>query len=198
MCVAREADLAEMSDRETQQGWAALLAAGQRGDAAAYHRFLEAILPFVRAVARQRSHSDNLIEDIVQNALLTIHRVRHTYEPGRPVKPWIATIVSRRAIDANRLRGRVERRELSDPVAYETFADPGANWEEAAESADAVALMMAGLTPKQKEAIELVKLKEMTLVEASAASGQSVGSLKINVHRAILRMRRGLRGEGRE
>jgi RNA polymerase sigma-70 factor (ECF subfamily) len=37
-----------------------------------------------------------------------------------------------------------------------------------------------------------VKLKEMSLAEASAASGQSVGSLKVNVHRAIRRLRRGL------
>lgn len=55
--------------------------------------------------------------------------------------------------------------------------------------------MMAGLTPKEKEAIELVKLKEMSLAEASAVSGQSVGSLKVNVHRAIQRIRRGL-GQG--
>lgn len=197
MRVAREADLTEASDRETHRGWAALLAAGQRGDTAAYHRFLEAILPFVRAVARQRSHADVLVEDIVQDALLTVHRVRHTYQPGRPVEPWLATIIARRAIDANRRLGSVERREVSDPVAYETFADPTANREEASESAEEVARMMAGLTPKQKEAIELVKVKEMTLAEASAVSGQSVGSLKVNVHRAIQRIRRGLKGEGR-
>ena len=37
--------------------------------------------------------------------------------------------------------------------------------------------------------IELVKLREMSLIEASAHSGQSVGALKVNVHRAIARMR---------
>ncbi len=52
--------------------------------------------------------------------------------------------------------------------------------------------MMADLSPKQREALELVKLKEMSLAEASAASGQSIGSLKVNVHRAIRRLRRGL------
>lgn len=53
--------------------------------------------------------------------------------------------------------------------------------------------MMAQLTPKQREALELVKLKEMSLAEASAASGQSVALLKVNVHRAIKRLR-GLAG----
>lgn len=48
---------------------------------------------------------------------------------------------------------------------------------------------MADLTPRQKEALELVKLKEMSLVEASAQSGQSIASLKVNVHRAIRKLR---------
>jgi RNA polymerase sigma-70 factor (ECF subfamily) len=54
--------------------------------------------------------------------------------------------------------------------------------------------MMADLTPRQKEALELVKLKEMSLAEASAASGQTIASLKVNVHRAIRKLRRGLGG----
>jgi RNA polymerase sigma-70 factor (ECF subfamily) len=58
--------------------------------------------------------------------------------------------------------------------------------------------MMSGLTPGQKEALDLVKLKEMTLVEASAASGQSVASLKVNIHRALKRLRLGLEKDARE
>ena len=64
-----------------------LLAAAQRGDGAAYAAFLRAILPFVRAVARRRCWSEDMAEDAAGGALLTIHRVRHTYEPGRSVKP---------------------------------------------------------------------------------------------------------------
>ena len=173
--------------------WGELLAAAQTGDAGAYRSFLEAILPFARAIARRRAPSDDLAEDIVQEALLTIHRVRHTYEPGRPVRPWLAAIVSRRAIDAHRRRGRIRARETHDPAAYETFADDAANRNEnAAHSASEVARMMDSLTPMQKEAVQLVKLNELSLAEASAASGQSVGALKVNVHRALRRLRTGL------
>jgi RNA polymerase sigma-70 factor (ECF subfamily) len=172
-----------------------LLAAGQQGDAAAYRDFLQAILPFLRAVARARLRSDDLAEDVVQDALLTLHRVRHTYQPGRPVKPWLAAIVARRAIDAMRRRGRQTSREVHDEAALETFADPQANHSQAGEASESLARMMAELSPRQKEALDLVKLREMSLAEASAASGQSIASLKVNIHRAMKKMRLGLGGE---
>ena len=175
-----------------EKEWGALLAAAQRGDAAAYRAFLESVLPFVRSIVRRRAWSEEMAEDVVQETLLTVHRIRHTYEPGRPVGPWLAAIAARRAVDAMRRQGRHSSREVHDEAAYETFADPQANQFEAKEAAESIARMMTELTPRQKEAIELVKLKELSLAEASARSGQSVASLQVNVHRAIARLRRGL------
>ena len=168
---------------------AELLARAQAGDADAYRYFLRRATPFLRAVARRRLRDDDAVEDAVQDALLTVHRVRHTFEPGRPVEPWLAAIAARRAIDAGRRGGRIGRREVHDEAAYETFADPRTNMVERNDQAQELRRMIDGLTPGQKEAIELVKVREMSLAEASAASGQSVASLKVNVHRAIKRMR---------
>ena len=169
--------------------WGELLAAAQTGDTDAYRMFLTAILPFVRTIARQRCWAQDMAEDVVQDVLLTIHRVRHTYQPGRPVKPWLAAITVRRSIDATRKRGRIGKREVFNQSAYETFADPRANHQPDTDAPRVLARMTEGLSRGQKEAIELVKIQEMSLVEASAASGQSVASLKVNVHRAIKRLR---------
>ena len=153
------------------------------------------ILPFVRAVARRRCWSEDLADDVVQDVLLTMHRVRHTYEPGRPVKPWLSAIAGRRAIDANRKHGRVGSREVFDERAYETFADPQANREMDSDASRILAGMTAGLSRGQKEAIDLVKVKEMSLAEASVASGQTIASLKVNIHRAMKKMRLNLDGK---
>ena len=45
-------------------------------------------------------------EDMVQEILIVVHDIRHTYEPGRPLKPWLATIATRRCIDHLRQRMR--------------------------------------------------------------------------------------------
>jgi RNA polymerase sigma-70 factor (ECF subfamily) len=174
-----------------ERDWGELLAAAQRGDGDAYRQFLQSVTPFARALARRRIISAETAEDVVQESLLTLHRVRHTYEPGRPVQPWLAAIVARRSIDALRKHGRVSAQEVHDPGSYETYADPEAKGHEAGEHARQLKSLMSELTPRQKEALELVKLKEMTLIEASDASGQSVPSLKVNIHRALKRLRLG-------
>ncbi|MBA2467206.1 MAG: sigma-70 family RNA polymerase sigma factor [Sphingomonas sp.] len=147
-------------------------------------------------MARQRVWDQDGVEDVVQDVLLTVHRVRHTYEPGRPVKPWLAAIVARRSIDALRKRGRIGTREVHNELAYETFADSAANQSEAGDDARTLAQMMDDLTPRQREALELVKLREMSLLDASARSGQSVALLKVNIHRAIKKMRLALHRDG--
>ena len=169
--------------------WGGLLAAAQRGDSGAYRQFLQAIVPFVRAIARRRCWSEDLAEDVVQDVMLTVHRVRHTYQPGRPVEPWLAAIAVRRSIDANRKRGRIGRHEVFDEAAIETFADPGAKEPVDADASRVLARMTEGLSHGQKEAIELVKIKEMTLAEASVVSGRSIASLKVNIHRAMMKLR---------
>lgn len=176
-----------------EDDWGPLLAAGQAGDADAYRRFLTAITPFLRSLAHRRVGNDPIAEDIVQDVLLTVHRIRHTYEPGRPVQPWLAAITQRRTVDGLRRRARLSGQEVHDEHAVATFADPEAKGEESGDAAVMVARASATLSPGQKEAIELVKLKEMSLAEASAASGQSISLLKVNIHRAIKKMRAALK-----
>ena len=53
--------------------------------------------------------------------------------------------------------------------------------------------LLQQLPPRQRQALEALKLKEMSLKEAAEVSGQSVGALKVNTHRAIKALRALLR-----
>jgi DNA-directed RNA polymerase specialized sigma24 family protein len=50
------------------------------------------------------------------------------------------------------------------------------------------------LPRRQRAAVELVKLGELSIAEAAAQSGQTPGAVKVNVHRGITALRRLLGG----
>jgi RNA polymerase sigma factor (sigma-70 family) len=173
------------------QAWSQLMRAAQAGDRNAYSRLLREVTPFVRSLLRRHCSHAQDVEEMVQDTLLTLHRVRQTYDPGRPFSPWLAAIAARRGIDALRRRSRVARFEISTEFeAYETFADPAANREiESLGAPEELEAMLQRLPPRQRVALEALKLKEMSLKEAAAVSGQSVGALKVNTHRALKALR---------
>jgi RNA polymerase sigma-70 factor (ECF subfamily) len=185
---------------EQDQGWVQLMVAAQAGDRAAYELLLRSVTPFIRALARRHCRNPADVEELVQDSLLTLHRVRHTYDPRRPFSPWLAAIASRRSIDGLRRRLRQTRYEVTDSTAQETFVqetfaqetfvDSQANNDlEQLRAAEEVRDLVRLLPARQREALEAVKLKEMSLAEASVATGQSIGALKVNTHRAIKALR---------
>ena len=183
-------------ERGERAAWPALMARAQDGDRKAYEALLRQATPYIRAVVRRVHAAPDRAEEVVQDVLLTVHRVRHTYDPARPFEPWLAAIARRRSIDALRRRRRTEAHEVVDSAAYETFADPTANkHEERPTTAAGLDAAVAGLPAQQREAVRLLKLCGLSLAEASATSGTSIAALKVNMHRAIKSLRKRLTGE---
>jgi RNA polymerase sigma-70 factor (ECF subfamily) len=178
--------------------WSALMAAAQDGDRRAYDRLLREIVPFLRGVARRRLRGEADVEDAVQDALLTIHQIRQTYDPSRPIRPWLAAIAERRALDRVRaVARRAGREEELTDLHHETLRGPAANEGESRLRARDVRAAVADLPPGQRQAIELLKLEQLSLAEASSRTGQSVTALKVATHRAIQALRRRIVGDER-
>ncbi|MBU6246727.1 MAG: sigma-70 family RNA polymerase sigma factor [Xanthomonadaceae bacterium] len=173
------------------------MAAAQSGDRVAYERVLGESVGLIRAVARRQGVPPDQLDDVVQETLITVHRVRHTYDSGRSFHAWLAAIAARRAIDILRQAGRRGRRELHEPLAVELHADEGraSDAAEHAERAAALRAAIATLPPGQREAVEQLGLHERTLAEASELTGRSTGALKVNLHRALKALRDRLHGE---
>jgi RNA polymerase sigma factor (sigma-70 family) len=178
---------------DTDRTWSELMAAAQDGDGAAYARLLRELVPFLRVLVRRNAPADRT-EDVVQDVLLTVHRIRHTYDPNRPFLPWLATVANRRVMDARRRDMRLRAWETPSTDLLETFADTAANRRgEVAELRTWLHHAIDDLPARQRDALRLVKLDEMTMQEASARSGQSVAAVKVNVHRGLQALRRTLR-----
>ncbi len=172
--------------------WPDLFARAQDGDRAAYHAVLSAITPWLRAIARSRLRDPTEAEDALQDILLTVHHARHSYDPARPIKPWLAALAQARIADRQRVLSRRASRETSLDAKIaagdETFAALAPN-QDSGMDGRALQRAIAGLPPGQRTAIELVKMQDMSLLDAATASGQSVGALKVAVHRALIRLR---------
>jgi RNA polymerase sigma-70 factor (ECF subfamily) len=181
-----------------EDDWSSLMARAQSGDGEAYRRLLEQITPYVRSLAIRLSRDPGDVEDAVQDVLLTIHVIRHTYDPSRPFGPWLVAIAHRRIVDWLRRRGRTRSRETTIEARHETFPAPRTNIDEAGSDQRALRVAVESLPPTQRQAIKLLKLQEMSLKEAAAVSGISIASLKVAAHRALKSLRRILAGRSED
>jgi len=172
------------------EDWSMLMAQAQDGDRAAYRTLLENITPYIRSLAGRCFNQPADVEDAVQDVLLTVHLVRHAYDPNRPFGPWLVAIANRRIIDRLRRDTRRRAREVALAAGHETFADPATNLSGGTADEVALARAIEQLPPDQRQTIRLLKLNEMSLKEAAAASGRSIPALKVATHRAVKSLRR--------
>lgn len=171
--------------------WEEWMLAALAGDARAYDRLLRAVLPMLRRIAQRRIGALGEAEDAVQDTLLTLHRLRHAWDPARPLRPWLAAICERRCVDRLRAAGRLRVRWVPlDGLPEEAAAQEPAALHQVARAELRAAV--ARLPRVQRTALVLAKLEGLRLDEAAARSGLTPASLKVATHRAIRRLRLGL------
>lgn len=175
-----------------------LMTAAQAGQRQAYERLLETITPILRRIVQRHRgflRPDD-VEDLVQDVLLSVHAVRMTYDPQQPFLPWLLAITRNRLADGARRYARTSAHETVVEDLDVTFATEVTNPLDD-EYGDVRALHHAieALPAGQRQAIELVKLREMSLREAAALSGMTVGALKVAAHRAMASLRRLLKNK---
>src|SRR5260370_10659617 len=172
------------------------MARAQDGDQMAYRQLLHQITGYLRSLVAKHHRNPADIEDTVQDILLTVHAIRHTYDPSRPFGPWLVAIAHRRIVDRLRRQGRLRRRETLLEPEHETYAAREANLSETAGDDRALREAIGTLPESQRQAITLLKLKEMSLKEAEAVSGMSIAALKVATHRAVKSLRKILGDRG--
>jgi len=178
--------------------WSVLMTQAQDGDRDAYRVLLEDVSPYLRALASRCFSDASDVEDAVQDVLLAIHMMRNTYDPARPFGPWLVAIAKRRIIDRLRRKTRDNSRRLALAAERETFEASVANFPYAEPPATIDAALREAierLPSEQRQAVELLKLREMSLKDAAALTGRSVAALKVATHRAIKSLRAALRRE---
>ncbi len=184
------------SERAVREAhWADWMRRAQEGDSDAYERLLQDVLPDLRALVGARLRDPSGAEDVVQNVLFSIHRARHTFEPGRPFGPWMRAIARNAVIDAHRARSSRLRRE----VPLESDADVPDTSEHVDPHQPLPAWLqqaLDALPAAQREAVELIHLRELSVAQAAEIVGIRPGALKVRAHRGYKALRAMLANRG--
>jgi RNA polymerase sigma-70 factor (ECF subfamily) len=177
--IGAEAPRGASMNAATDQ-WGELMAAAQRGHAAAYRRLLDELRHWLKGFYARRL-PPAMVEDAVQDTLIAIHEKRHTYDPTRPFKPWLIAVARYKWIDRLRSMSRSRTEELPDEIAV-------ADHESSVTSSVVLTRLMTELKPAQAEAIRLVKIEGFSVEEAADRTGQSGSLIKVNIHRGLARL----------
>ncbi len=149
----------------------------QCGSEGAYARLLQELPPVIGRMIRRQlaSAAPSDQEDLLQEVLISVHTARATYDPARPFIPWLKAIVVNRAIDFLRRQQRNARGQaLTDEMAADIADDSAGDAVIRYDAVDALQKAIRKLPAGQRSAIELLKLREMSLREAAATTGMSI------------------------
>jgi RNA polymerase sigma-70 factor (ECF subfamily) len=167
----------------------ALMARAQDGDPPAYDELLRLAAREARGFVSRRVGAVDWVEDVVQEALITIHRVRHTYDPGRPFGPWFYAILNSRLIDALRSKKRLGAREVVDDAAVAAQPAPRDGSADA-DVRETLARAVAGLPRVQREIVSLLKYEDLSVRDVARRMGMSEAAVKASAHRGYKLLRR--------
>src|SRR6266436_4898826 len=108
-----------------EQELRALMTSGLDGDGAAHRALLERLSGHLRGYFKHRfsliGHGPTEAEDLVQEALIAIHRRRHTYDRSQPLTPWVYAIARYKFLDYLR-RTKASVRDVPIEDAAEIIA----------------------------------------------------------------------------
>jgi len=167
------------------ESWSQLMARIQEGDQEAYRQFLNEIGPLLFNYVRRRVFNPEMVSDVYQEVLLTLHKARFTYEPSRPLGPWLFTVARNSILDALGKNRKFAERE----VPTETLPESGAV-EADGSLGDELHQALKSLSPIHREAVELLKLRGLSLEEAALELKISVAALKVRAHRGYEQLRK--------
>jgi len=174
----------DSASEERSRVRARLMARMQDGDGESCRTLLDDIGPMLMNFLRRRIADRDALEDVYQETLMAFFQARHTYDPTRPLEPWLFAIARNIAADhARHFWTRASAEQLTDRLP-ERPADAEPRSDSSLEDA------MAQLPEQQRQAFSMLKLEGLSIEQAAVRAGISVGALRVRAHRAYKALRK--------
>ena len=178
------------------------------GDAAAFESLVHRYEVELFSYLRRYLGSAEMAEDVFQATFLQVHLKKEQFEEGRRFRPWLYTIATNQAIDAQRRNRRHRMVSLDNRTGgeddvgslVEMLSGAEQTADEQMESEEARAWVRSAvdeLPDGLKQALLLVYHKGMKYREAADVLGIPVGTVKSRLHAAVLKLNESWRRSGR-
>lgn len=161
----------------------------RRGDERAWDELVRRTSPTVWRVALRVLRSRPEAEEASQEAFTRIVRAFDTFDPTRPLKPWVSRITYHVCLKRLSRAGPAATTEISEISLASGQLSPEAHVGEGQVKGlleDAVSRL-----PAQDRALLTMHYREeLTMAEVSEATGMPTGTIKARLSRARARLRR--------
>jgi RNA polymerase sigma-70 factor (ECF subfamily) len=155
--------------------------------------------PLYRYLRRYLGNAE-MAEDVFQRTFLQVHLKRDSFEPGRPLRPWIYRIATNQAIDALRRARRHRIASLDYATNNSTRSGPLVDSLPAPGSPPIAALVrredadwsrnaVAALPQRLRSVVELVFFGGVTYREAGQRLSLPLGTIKSRMSAALKQLR---------
>lgn len=171
-----------------------LVERAQQGEVVAFELLADCYRDALRAQAMRTLRQSDDAHDAVQETLLKAFRAIKSFQPGRPVQPWLARICSNCCVDILR-----QRKGGTRPLDQYEFALTGDDdLEQGAEDAydgEVVRGAVNRLPRHYREIIVMRHFRQMEVNEIAQALDKPEGTVKSWLFRARALLRRELEPE---
>jgi RNA polymerase sigma-70 factor (ECF subfamily) len=155
----------------------------RKGDAAALRELYLLYGRAVFSVAFRALGDRMLAEEATQQTFLNAWRAAASFDPERPLAPWLYAIARRVAVDVYR-RERRHRADRYDEVEMAALPSSFEGMWEAWEIRTAI----DRLSPEERQVIEATHYRGLTHQQVASELGVPVGTVKSRSHRAHRRL----------
>jgi RNA polymerase sigma-70 factor (ECF subfamily) len=190
----RPTSLADWSDEEL------LVAYCQQGDRRQFEELVHRYERELYSYLRRYLGNAEMAEDAFQQTFLQVHLKCDQYEPGRKVRPWLYTVATNQAIDAQRRNRRHRMVSLDRRMGHED-AEAGSLVDmlvhDEASPADALQTseqrqylrsQVDQLPEQLRQVVHLVYYQGLKYREAADVLAIPVGTVKSRLHAAIQKL----------
>jgi RNA polymerase sigma-70 factor (ECF subfamily) len=137
------------------------------------------------------------VDDVFQETFMQLYVSRNTYDPSKPLRPWLFTIAANKAKDALRRAQRVDSTNLGsmfdgeensiDDVLNTLDHDDHMPYDDLirAETSAQVKRVIAHMPERLREILLLAYFQKFSYGEISGILGIPVGTVKSRLHTAV-------------